>query len=187
MLKISGLIGVPGSGKSTFFKERVLKDSEGILVKFTYPQEDPDKKWQPIAITLFPEVKKAVFGIYEEGEQFPGTDKLSKSCGPSVRAFIRDLAQGESKMLEEIQVDSTWHFFWEGERFTNNPFFTFLEGLKKAGLASVEVKYLFPTEDVLARNRAGRTQDAKWLQGMETRVSNIYKKYKDSLCIEKIL
>lgn len=186
MLSIYGLIGVPGSGKSTFFQKNVLKGSEGTVVKFNYQQENPDKKWQPIALTLFPSEKKAVFGIYEEGEQFPGTDKLSKSCGPSVRQFLKDMANGKARNIEGIMVDSSWSFFWEGERFTNNPFFQLLVAMKETGKANVKVDYLSPDEAVLARNRKGRVQDAKWLQGMETRVSNIYKKYGEPLAIERI-
>ncbi len=184
MLKVTGVIGVPGSGKSTLIRKS-LPLGEGVVVKFKYPHEDEEKKWQPITLTLFPQEKKAVFGTYSEGEAFPGTDRLSKSCAPSVRCFLRDIARGKARNLDGTEVDSSWEFIWEGERFTNSPFFDFLSHMQKCGLMVVHITYLNPTEVDLERNRQGRSQDLKWLRGMETRVSNVFHKYKESLGIHE--
>ena len=182
-MKITGLIGVPGSGKSTFFRKNILDKMENkVVVKFFH-----GTKRQPITMTLDPQLRYAVFGVYEEGEQFPGTDKLSKSCGPAVRELLTELASGTETMYlaPGVQLDNSWSFFWEGERFSNNPMFQHLISLRDTGVV-VETLFLNPPQETLARNRQGRVQNEKWLQGMETRIKNLVSKYGEGLQIKEI-
>jgi hypothetical protein len=180
-MKIKGLIGVPGSGKSTVMKDKLsVMGGAYELRSWKHPQEDPEKKPQPITAWLYPSFRTLVFGHYDPGVEFPGTDTLSKSCGSSVRQFLLDVLEHSPVDIGGILVTKEWSFLWEGERFMNRPMFDFFRDIKYKG-AEVVVDLLEVSPETLARNRAERVQDPTWLRGMETRVRNIVACYPDLL------
>ena len=144
-MKIFAIGGEPGSGKTTLMKE--------IIGYFgVEPKYDSFK--------LVPYLQKDniyVLGKYEEGEVFSGTDRMSMAVQPEAIKF-----------LETLPSDSI--VLYEGDRlFTAS----FLEHcLEKYDL---KIIYLSTTKDIRTERykERGSNQNETWLQGRETKISNI--------------
>lgn len=144
-MKVFAIGGEPGAGKTTLMKE--------IIKHFNLePKYD--------AYKLVPYLQKDnvyVLGKYEEGEVFSGTDRMSMAVQPDAIKF-----------LATLPADSIVLF--EGDRlFTAS----FLEDcLEKYDL---KIIYLSTKKDVRQdryKDR-GSNQNETWLQGRETKISNI--------------
>lgn len=146
MRHIVGVIGVPGTGKSTLMRK--------FLSKYSWDTVTP----APLLNSLYSkELDLYVFGKYEEGEVFPGTDKLSMAVQPVAQDFI---GQTSSNIL------------FEGDRLTSQKFFDFLLGLPKT---NVELIVLKARKDILTSRYAerGSDQSETFLKGRETKISNV--------------
>ena len=144
-MKVIAIGGEPGAGKSTLMKE-IIKHY-GVESKYD-------------AFKLVPYLQKEniyVLGKYEEGEVFSGTDRMSMAVQPEAVKF-----------LESLSNDSIVLF--EGDRlFTAS----FLEHcLDKYDLSII---YLSTTKQIREERykERGSNQNETWLQGRETKISNI--------------
>jgi ABC-type dipeptide/oligopeptide/nickel transport system ATPase component len=152
-MKIIGLIGEPAAGKSTVMKNFIATLGEGEIVKDGL-----------VVYTRYNDDRVIIAGKYEEGVTFCGTDTLSKGCGPKYREW-----------LEKVHRDpafENWTFYWEGERFSNNPFMELLTNL------GATTYYLEADGKTLNERNANRSnQNLTWRKGMQTRMHNLRDKY----------
>ena len=144
-MKVIAIGGEPGAGKSTLLKE-IIKHY-GVEPKYD-------------AFKLVPYLQKEniyVLGKYEEGEVFSGTDRMSMAVQPEAVKF-----------LESLSNDSIVLF--EGDRLFT---VSFLEHcLDKYDLSII---YLSTTKQIREERykERGSNQNETWLQGRETKISNI--------------
>ena len=149
-------IGQPGTGKTTRMWEKLRelrKQEQDELVKEGY-----------VRYHKFEEQKVIIFGVYEEGAVFAGTDRLAKTAPPKFREWI----------VANKEKYAGWVLLSEGERFSNSPTLDHLFEHTNMKLVCLEV-----SEAELERRRAARnnTQDPKWMKGMATRIANLCSKY----------
>jgi len=144
-MKVIAIGGEPGSGKTTLMKQII--NHYGVEPKYD-------------AFKLVPYLQKEniyVLGKYEEGEVFSGTDRMSMAVQPEAVKF-----------LASVPSDATVLF--EGDRlFTAS----FLEHcLDKYDL---KIVYLSTTKQIREERykERGSNQNETWLQGRETKISNI--------------
>jgi len=144
-MKVIAIGGEPGSGKTTLMK--ILISHYGVAPKYD-------------AFKLVPYLQKDniyILGKYEENEVFSGTDRMSMAVQPEAIKFLATLPN-DSVIL------------YEGDRlFTSS----FLEDcLEKYNLSIV---YLSTDKEVRKERykERGSNQNETWLQGRETKISNI--------------
>jgi len=144
-MKVIAIGGEPGSGKTTLMK--MLISHYGVAPKYD-------------AFKLVPYLQKDniyILGKYEENEVFSGTDRMSMAVQPEAIKFLATLSN-DSVVL------------YEGDRlFTSS----FLEDcLEKYNLSIV---YLSTDKEVRKERykERGSNQNETWLQGRETKISNI--------------
>lgn len=144
-MRVIAIGGEPGSGKSTLMKEII--NHYGVEPKYD-------------AFKLVPYLQKEniyVLGKYEEGEVFSGTDRMSMAVQPEAVKF-----------LASLPTDSVVLF--EGDRlFTAS----FLEHCMDK--YDLRIIYLSTTKQIREERykERGSNQNETWLQGRETKISNI--------------
>ena len=141
-MKIIAIAGEPGTGKSSIMKSMVTKEM---------------KAFQWGLVRGHAEGRTLIVGTYEEGQTYPGTDRLSMAVQPD---FIDML-----KRCKEFDV-----VMYEGDRLSN---FSLLQVFKDLGL-TVDVFVLRVEESVLNARRAARKDTFKptWLKGRKSKVLN---------------
>ena len=144
-MKIIAIGGEPGSGKTTLMKEII--QHYGVEPKYD-------------SFKLVPYLQKDniyILGKYEEGEVFSGTDRMSMAVQPDAIKFLSTLPKDAVVLFE-------------GDRlFTAS----FLEHcLDKYDLSII---YLSTTKQIREERykERGSNQNQTWLQGRETKISNI--------------
>ena len=146
MRKVLAVIGRPGTGKTTLFKQLIS-----------------EKQWETVELVKLvnslycKELDLHILGKYEEGEVFAGTDRLSMAVMPEVKKFIE---QNPSNIL------------FEGDRLTSSAFFEYLTELPDT---EVKIIVLSANEDLLLKRYAerGSNQSDQFLKGRITKLNNI--------------
>jgi len=144
-MKLFAIGGEPGSGKTTLMKEII--NIFGVEPKYD-------------SFKLVPYLQKDniyILGKYEEGEVFSGTDKMSMAVQPEAIKFLTTLPTNAIVL-------------YEGDRlFTAS----FLEHC----LEKYDLKIIYLSTEKTVRNERykerGSNQNETWLQGRETKISNI--------------
>lgn len=138
--------GRPGTGKST------------LVSRFLNNKETETLQLAPLvkAVHLVEE-DIYVLGTYEEGESFPGTDRLSMAVQPKATEWLK--SNPDKKVL------------LEGDRLFNLKFITSLED---SGI-DFQVLVLEVSEQELVERyrRRGSNQSEKFLKGRKTKVEKI--------------
>jgi dephospho-CoA kinase len=144
-MKVIAIGGEPGSGKTTLMKE--------IINHYKV-----ESKYE--AFKLVPYLQKNniyILGKYEEGEVFSGTDRMSMAVQPEAVKF-----------LSTLPFDAV--VLYEGDRLFT---VSFLEHC----LDNYDLKIIYLQTKKETRNERykerGSNQNATWLQGRETKISNI--------------
>lgn len=146
MRKIVAVGGVPGTGKTSLFRE--------FISKHTWEKVEPVKL---LSSMYCKELDLYIFGKYEEGEVFAGTDRLSMAVQPNAQEFIKTTSS---------------NVLFEGDRIFNRSFLEFVSELPNVDL---QVIYLTVPQNLLEQRYAerGSNQSEVFLKGRETKYNNI--------------
>jgi len=144
-MKVIAIGGEPGSGKTTLMKR---------IISFY----ELEPKYNEVKLVPYMQKNNVyVLGKYEEGEVFSGTDRMSMAVQPEAIKF-----------LDSLPNDSILLF--EGDRlFTSS----FLENCVEK--FDTQIIYLGTKQEVRKERykERGSEQNETWLQGRETKISNI--------------
>ena len=148
-MKIIAIGGEPGAGKSTLMKN----------IMFAYHFDQCFDKFKLVPYHHSTDQNKNIYilGKYEEGETFSGTDRMSMAVQPEAIKFLASL-------------DSNAVVLFEGDRlFTSS----FLEHC--VDNYDTEIVYLKTDKNIREERykERGSAQNETWLQGRETKISNI--------------
>jgi len=146
MRKIIAIGGVPGTGKTTLMR-KFMEDYEFIT-------ETPKK--------MLPMMRESndrfsIFGVYQDGETFAGTDRLSMAVQPVAKEW-----------LEETDIN----LIFEGDRLFNQSFLEYCNTLPNTELV---ITYIYAGKSILEQRYKdrGSDQSEKFLRGRETKYNNI--------------
>lgn len=144
MAKLIGIVGMPGTGKTTLMREW-MKSREWTMdtpVKLLDSHVSGDIR---------------LFGKYEEGQTFAGTDRLSMAVQPAAIEYL-------SSNPSPVNI-------FEGDRLTSTKFFQ----------SAVELGHdvsiiILEVSDAVREQRyedRGSDQSEKFIQGRRTKIENI--------------
>lgn len=152
MIRILGLGGVPGTGKSTLV-QAVIRDL------------GPAKpvKGGRVSGTVYPNSRVFILGTYAPGERYPGTDRLSMSAQPDVVA-----------LLNAMNTDPNFHgwtVLFEGDRLFNGKL---IDECRRIAPGSAFV-LLTASEAALGQRRQerGDTMASTFVEGRKTKYGNL--------------
>lgn len=142
-----GLIGVPGSGKTTIARALIAQ----------FPEEGwTDFRFGKVRGEYHVDSKFLVLGLYREQGLFAGTDRLSMAVMPDAL-----------KLAARIEGDKRFRaVFWEGDRLATSAFIAAIGGQVFRVSASAE----------LVRERRkdrGSNQNESWINGRESKVNRL--------------
>ena len=144
-VKLIGIVGMPGTGKTTLMRQWIemrewVKDTPLKLLDTMVNAESSIR----------------LFGKYEEGEVFAGTDRLSMAVQPAMQEWI---------------ASHNCNVLFEGDRIFNQSFLEFCMGLP----VDLQVVYLKVPQDMLTQRYADRGSDQSetFLKGRATKYNNI--------------
>ena len=144
-MKVIAIGGEPGAGKSTLMKR--------LLEQFKVePKYD--------AYKLVPYLQNDnvyVLGKYEEGQVFSGTDRMSMAVQPEAVKFLASLPDNSVVLFE-------------GDRLFTASFLEHCVDKYNTYIIYLNTEKEVRTERYKER---GSNQDETWLQGRETKISNI--------------
>jgi len=159
MPKLIAICGVPGTGKTTLMRKwmepRHWRPMKEGLVDCNLSDDHPSGQGL------------CVFGRYEEGEIYAGTDKLSMAVMPSAIDYLENKRATDGVMI------------FEGDRLTSSKFFN----------AALQLGYkvhiiILETSLEIRNARYGErmsTQNQKFIQGRITKIKNINEEFGSSL------
>lgn len=143
-MKLIGIIGIPGTGKTTLMKEWMAS-----------------KEWvagRPVELLdshLSGNIR--VLGKYEDGETFAGTDRLSMAVQPKVIEYLKD--------------NKTENVIFEGDRLSSVKLF---QAAQSEGYDVSIICLSTSDDEVQRRyDERGSDQSEKFIQGRQTKVDNI--------------
>jgi hypothetical protein len=152
MTKLIGIVGMPGTGKTTLMREWMkLRDWT------------PDTPIKLLDSYVSGDIR--LFGKYEEGETFAGTDRLSMAVQPAAIEYLSDNPSPVN--------------IFEGDRLTSAKFFQ----------AAVELGYevsiiILEVSDSVREARykeRGSDQSETFIQGRRTKIENIKESFGGSV------
>lgn len=148
MRTVIAIAGRPGTGKST------------LMRKFISEYASDWKKVSPAKLVeaLYSESTDTyIVGKYEDGETFPGTDKLSMGCPPEVTKWLQSTSA---------------NVIFEGDRLTGGKFYDALTELKNTKLHIIVISVKEETLTERYKER-GSDQNEVFLRGRATKISNV--------------
>jgi hypothetical protein len=153
-LRMLVLTGVPGVGKTTVMRKLIAALGDRL-------ERDRYRTLDYVVVG-----RTAVLGVYEAGEIFAGTDKLSMTVAPHAEAFVADLAQQSAPRFDAVA--------FEGDRLCGGKFIRHCQRYATVRVVALDL----PPEVLAARREArefetGKAQDAIWLKGRESKVANV--------------
>lgn len=153
--KITMIVGEPCVGKSAIMQRFIKKPARVTWVQGV----------KPFAHLTCERLRTTVLGRYDEGQQFPGTDRLSMSIQPVVQQWI-------------IQDPLHHHVLFEGDRLGNLSMAKFLMHHGFDFMLVVVRAHPHVLED---RRAAERDQPDAFVKGRATKVANIVAALPDGL------
>ena len=159
-MKMVYMIGMPGTGKSTIMKEFMRQFQE--LTLSTGSQWERERPADLLDTHKMGDVR--VLGIYEDGEVFCGTDKLSMAVPPHA--------------VEWAKSNPNETVFGEGDRLTNRKFFEAWGD----NLTIIELT-TSPEERCRRYKQRGSNQSDKFIQTVATKCKNIVDEFGDQTTV----
>lgn len=169
-MKVIAIGGEPAVGKSTLVRKvlAMLEPSHG----FSYGRL---KGHLVRAENLW------IFGVYAEGQVFPGTDRLSMSVQPDANAFLQAMARDPAKLVAAYSLQSGHvpkhkpTILFEGDRLVNGKFVQECQKHTK----DVRLMVLETTPERKGARHAERkdNQGASFLQAKATKTANLLLQY----------
>jgi Cdc6-like AAA superfamily ATPase len=147
MKTIFGIIGAPGTGKTTLMKH--------WMENWEWVHHRTGQLDHYVSGDLI------VLGVYPDGEVFGGTDKLSMSIAPQVEEFLDN---NEDKVI-----------LFEGDRLNSKKFFQTV--LDKGWNLKIIALDTSDEERERRYEERGSDQDPTWLQGRISKVENVVKQF----------
>ena len=159
MAKLIAVCGVPGTGKTTLMRKwmesRHWRPMKEGLLDHNLSDDHPSDHGL------------CLFGRYEEGEVYAGTDKLSMAVMPAAVDYLEGMRNTDAVMI------------FEGDRLTSSKFFN----------AGLELGYevhiiILETSLEIRRMRYGErmsTQNQTFIQGRITKIKNVDEEFGASL------
>jgi Cdc6-like AAA superfamily ATPase len=147
MKTVIGIIGAPGTGKSTLMKQ--------WMERWDWEYHRTGQLDHYVSGDLI------VLGVYPEGETFGGTDKLSMSIAPQVVEF---LDSNQDKVI-----------LFEGDRLNSKKFFH--QVLEKGWNLRIVALDVPKEERERRYAERGSEQDPTWLQGRISKVENVIEEF----------
>ncbi|AGS80999.1 hypothetical protein [Caulobacter phage Cr30] len=148
---IVAMIGLPAVGKSTIFKEFMKLTDDWELV--------PRKN---VAHHYSKKLNAVIIGKYEDGEVFPGTDRLGLNTQPHCKEFIEEA--------------SDVNFFFEGDRIGNQSMFEWIAELDDTDFTILNV-VADPRTISIRHKKRNDDQSEQFLNGRETKIAGICKNF----------
>lgn len=158
-MKLIALGGVPATGKSTIMRQ-FMKDIAEIN----------GASWndaKPVDLLYGHSIKHGdmelfIAGKYEDGEKFPGTDRLSMAVMPEAKKYIMD-----NKNREDLTM------IFEGDRLFSHSFLEF--AYDTLGEENVHIVMITANKEILDQRHHDRadTQNEQFLRSRVTKCSNI--------------
>lgn len=145
--KMVYLIGIPGSGKTTLFRELLGGLAEGAEVVS-----------QPFLHTVY---RNGLYQLGGERETFGGTDVLPMNVQP--------------KVVEWLGTTKATRIIAEGDRLANDKFFNAV--IRQGWMLHVFLLNTPFDRAGERRDQRGSKQDPKWLAGRITKVRNLWGKW----------
>jgi len=152
MRTIVAIIGVPATGKSTLMKA-LMEEYVGDWVDESIPY---------MSYVYSSYANAVVFGKYEDGEQYPGTDRLPLNVQPVAENFVRD--------------HPNTRIIFEGDRLSSGTFLEFCADLPDTEFHIVHLQAASDIVNFRHKDRAD-TQNEIFLKGRETKYANIKKNF----------
>ena len=152
MTKMIGIVGIPGTGKTTLMREWISR-----------------REWQKDdSVKLLNSLVSGdirLFGKYEEGDVFAGTDKLSMAVQPQAVEYLK-------APTHNVNI-------FEGDRLSSVKFFRDAENL---GI-DVTIIVLNVPDDIREQRYKDRGSDQsdKFINGRKTKVQNIIDNFSGSI------
>lgn len=146
MRKILAVIGRPGVGKTTLFRE--------FIEKHTWEKQELVKL---VPSMYNKELDLHILGKYEDGEVFAGTDRMSMAVMPAAVEFVNSINS---------------NIIFEGDRLTSSTFFDLLSTLPNTDF---QIFVITANENLLSERyvERGSNQSETFLKGRVTKISNI--------------
>jgi energy-coupling factor transporter ATP-binding protein EcfA2 len=165
------IIGAPGSGKTTLV--RALTDGlRTVTTTKPIPQICYLRWWDDVPPGLQPLVRTQGIQFARPRETFGGTDSLPMNIQPTVEAEIRNAAASKRNI--------NYHVIAEGDRLGNEKFFN---AVIDAGW-QLDIVFLDCDFELGQQRRTDRArhvgsavQDATWVKGRITKVTNLVQKF----------
>jgi GTPase SAR1 family protein len=153
-VKLIGIVGMPGTGKTTMMREWIEKRE--------WVKDTPLKLLDSM---INPEKSIRLFGKYEEGDTFAGTDKLSMAVQPVAIEYLNN-------PTHDVNI-------FEGDRLTSVKFFQEAERLgHEVHIIVLEVSDA--TREQRYKDR-GSDQSETFINGRRTKVQNIIDNFSGSV------
>lgn len=149
--KVIMVTGMPGTGKSTLFRAFMsrINDWESVPLK-------------NLAHHLSKSQNLVILGKYEDGEVFPGTDRLGLNVQPYAKQFLID--------------NPDLNVLFEGDRLGNQSFAEFISELPNTEFHIIKLNADSRTLSLRYKER-GSDQSEQFLRGRETKIAGITRNF----------